>query len=139
VTHSRRDVLDLLDRHGLKPSRALGQNFVADANTVRRIARLAEVGPGDRVVEVGAGLGSLTLALVETGADVTAIEVDRHVLPALREAVANTDVTIVEADATSVDWHALVDDHDHEAASGAHDDRDQSARPCADADSQPDG
>ncbi|HET7655012.1 MAG TPA: 16S rRNA (adenine(1518)-N(6)/adenine(1519)-N(6))-dimethyltransferase RsmA [Acidimicrobiales bacterium] len=113
MTHSRRDVLDLLDRHGLKPSRALGQNFVADANTVRRIAWLAEVGPGDRVIEVGAGLGSLTLALAETGADVTAVEVDRHVLPALREVVANTDVTIVEADAMSVDWHALVDDRDH--------------------------
>jgi 16S rRNA (adenine1518-N6/adenine1519-N6)-dimethyltransferase len=94
VTHSRRDVLDLLDRHGLTPSRALGQNFVADANTVRRIAWLAEVGPGDRVIEVGAGLGSLTLALAETGADVTAVEVDRHVLPALREVVANLPYNI---------------------------------------------
>ena len=44
---SRREVLDLLDRHGLRPSRALGQNFVVDPNTVRRIARLAEIGPGD--------------------------------------------------------------------------------------------
>ena len=48
--------------------------FVVDANTVRRIARLAEVGPGDHVVEVGAGLGSLTLALAETGAEVLAVE-----------------------------------------------------------------
>ncbi len=62
---------------GLAPRRDLGQNFVADPNTVRRIAHLAGVGPGDHVVEIGAGLGSLTLALAETGADVTAVEVDR--------------------------------------------------------------
>jgi 16S rRNA (adenine1518-N6/adenine1519-N6)-dimethyltransferase len=62
-----------LQEYGLSPSRALGQNFVVDANTVRRIARLANVGPGDLVVEIGAGLGSLTLALAETGATVEAI------------------------------------------------------------------
>ena len=64
-----------------RPSRALGQNFVADPNTVRRIARLAEVDPGQRVVEIGAGLGALTLALAEAGAKVTAVEIDRHLVP----------------------------------------------------------
>jgi 16S rRNA (adenine1518-N6/adenine1519-N6)-dimethyltransferase len=49
VTLTRGEVLDLLERHQLRPSRALGQNFVTDPNTVRRIARLAEVGAGDRV------------------------------------------------------------------------------------------
>ncbi|MDQ1396683.1 MAG: rRNA (adenine1518-N6/adenine1519-N6)-dimethyltransferase, partial [Acidimicrobiaceae bacterium] len=62
MTLTRRQVTDLLAEHGLRPSRALGQNFVADPNTVRRIARLSGVGPGDQVVEIGAGLGSLTLA-----------------------------------------------------------------------------
>ena len=81
MTLSGRDVSELLAAHGLHPSRALGQNFVVDPNTVRRIARLAEVGPGDHVVEIGAGLGSLTLALAETGADVTAVEVDRGLVP----------------------------------------------------------
>jgi 16S rRNA (adenine1518-N6/adenine1519-N6)-dimethyltransferase len=103
-------VLDLLDTHGLRPSRALGQNFVADPNTVRRIARLAGVGAGDRVVEIGAGLGSLTLALAETGASVTAIELDRHLVPVLRSVVAPAGVTVVEADALRLDWGALLGD-----------------------------
>ena len=69
MTHSRPAVRELLTSRGLAPRRDLGQNFVADPNTVRRIAHLAGVGPGDHVVEIGAGLGSLTLALAETGAD----------------------------------------------------------------------
>ena len=98
----------LLDEHGLAPSRALGQNFVADPNTVRRIARLAEVGPGDRVVEVGPGLGSLTLALAETGASVTAVELDRHLLPVLRQVVEPAGVRVVQGDAMRLDWDALL-------------------------------
>ncbi|HUF34189.1 MAG TPA: 16S rRNA (adenine(1518)-N(6)/adenine(1519)-N(6))-dimethyltransferase RsmA [Acidimicrobiales bacterium] len=107
-TLSPRDVSDLLERHGLRPSRALGQNFVVDPNTVRRIARLAGVGPGDRVVEIGAGLGSLTLALLETGAAVTAVEIDRHLLPALREVVEPHGATVVHGDAMALDWAALL-------------------------------
>ena len=56
MTHSRPGILELLDRHGLSPSRALGQNFVADPNTVRRIVRLAEVGSDTTVIEIGPGL-----------------------------------------------------------------------------------
>ena len=104
MTLSRREITDLLARHGIRPSRALGQNFVVDPNTVRRVARLAGVGVGDRVVEIGAGLGSLTLALAETGASVTAVEIDRYVLPALREIVEPVGVRVVEADALRLDW-----------------------------------
>src|SRR4051794_30820685 len=71
---------------GIRPTKTLGQNFVHDANTVRRIARLAGVGAGDTVVEVGPGLGSLTLALLETGARVLAVEID----PALAAALPAT-------------------------------------------------
>jgi 16S rRNA (adenine1518-N6/adenine1519-N6)-dimethyltransferase len=104
VTLSPRQVRDLLAEHGLSPSRALGQNFVADPNTVRRIARLAEVGPGDQVVEIGPGLGSLTVALAETGAEVTAVELDRHLLPALRSVVEPHGVRVVHGDAMRLDW-----------------------------------
>lgn len=108
MTHSRRDIIELLEAHGLSPRRAFGQNFVADPNTVRRIARLADVGPGDHVVEIGAGLGSLTLALAETGARVTAIEVDHGVAPVLRDVVSGCEnVTVLEADAREVNWDQI--------------------------------
>jgi 16S rRNA (adenine1518-N6/adenine1519-N6)-dimethyltransferase len=108
VTLTRREVTDLLARADRHPSRALGQNFVVDPNTVRKIAALAGVGHGDRVIEVGAGLGSLTLALRETGAAVTAVEVDHHLTPLLREVVEPAGATVVEADAMTLDWQALL-------------------------------
>ena len=109
LTHSRSRINELLDQSGLAPRRDLGQNFVADANTVRRIASLAKVGPDDHVVEIGAGLGSLTLALADTGADVTAVEVDAGIVPVLRDVVADrSNVSVVEADAMRADWPALL-------------------------------
>lgn len=111
------EVRDLLERHGLEARKSLGQNFVADPNTVRHIARLAGVGPGDRVVEIGPGLGSLTLALADTGADVLAIEKDRSLVPVLEEVLADasTDdpdlagrVRVVQGDALLEDWDELL-------------------------------
>lgn len=108
MTHGPVEIRALLEAHGLRPSRALGQNFVADPNTVRRITRLAGITPGARVVEVGAGLGSLTLALVEAGALVTAVETDRHLVPVLRDQVEPLGVRVVEADALTLDWEELL-------------------------------
>ena len=106
----------LLARHGLRPSRALGQNFLADPNTARRIARLAQVQSGDRVLEIGPGIGSLTVALLEAGAVVTALELDEHVIPALEETVGTDAVRIVRGDALRVDVAELL------SADGARDD-----------------
>jgi len=100
------EIRALLARHGVRPSKALGQNFLTDANTARRIVRLAELQPGDRVVEVGPGLGSLTLELADTGAHVLAIELDRHLVPILEGIVDGRDVEVVQADAVRVDWDA---------------------------------
>ena len=100
-------IRDLAARHGIRPTKSLGQNFLIDPNLARAIAADAEVGAGDRVVEIGAGLGSLTVALAAAGAWVRAIEFDRRLLPALEEATTGLDgVEIVHADAMKVDWAA---------------------------------
>ena len=105
------EVTDLLAAHGLDARRSLGQNFVVDPATVEHIAALAGVGPGDHVVEVGPGLGSLTLALAATGARVVAVEKDRQLLPVLESVLESRGadlVEVVEADALSVDWSDLL-------------------------------
>jgi 16S rRNA (adenine1518-N6/adenine1519-N6)-dimethyltransferase len=111
VTLTRGEVQRLLETNGLRPSRALGQNFVVDPNTTRRIARLADLHPGEPVLEVGAGVGSLTLALAEAGAEVLALEVDRGLVPVLRQVVAGQTVAVEEADAMEVDLAALLGAH----------------------------
>ena len=103
------DVRALLASHGLAPHKSFGQNFVVDPNTVRKVARDAGVQAGDLVVEVGPGLGSLTLALREAGASVIAIEIDAGLVRALTEVVGGDEgVTIVHADALEVDFAGLV-------------------------------
>lgn len=98
-------VRELAARHGIRPSKALGQHFLIDPNLATAIAAEAGVGPGDPVVEVGAGMGSLTLALAATGARVRAIEFDRALLPALQEVTTGMEnVDVVAGDATHIDW-----------------------------------
>lgn len=101
----------LLDENGITPSRALGQNFLIDPNTSRRIAAASGATAGDHVLEIGPGLGSLTLALADMGASVTAVELDRHLVAVLRDVVgdAATPVRVVEADALDVDLGALLE------------------------------
>jgi 16S rRNA (adenine1518-N6/adenine1519-N6)-dimethyltransferase len=98
-------VRGLAERYDIHPTKRWGQNFVVDANTVRRIVRRAEVNAGDSVLEVGPGLGSLTLGLLEVNADVVALEIDGVLAAALPSTVAEhapgsaAQLSVLEVDA----------------------------------------
>ena len=103
------DVREIAGRLGVRPSKRLGQNFVVEQGTVRKIAALAAVRPADVVLEVGPGLGSLTLALLEPGpARVVAVEIDRALAAELPVTIAARApglagrVTVIHADALGV-------------------------------------
>jgi 16S rRNA (adenine1518-N6/adenine1519-N6)-dimethyltransferase len=100
----RAQTLDLLRRHGVTPDRRRGQHFLVEPNVVRRIVELAGCGPGDRVVEIGAGAGTLTRELAATGAAVVAYEIDETLRPLLDETLVGIDrVRVRFADAAAVD------------------------------------
>lgn len=103
-----RRLRELLDEHGVRPSKSLGQNFVVDPNTIRKVVALSGVGPRDHVLEIGAGAGSLTLGLAGAAGRVTAVEFDRSLHPVLAEALRGTgNVDVVHADATKLDWSGV--------------------------------
>jgi 16S rRNA (adenine1518-N6/adenine1519-N6)-dimethyltransferase len=96
---------ELLRRHGLRPKKDWGQNFLGDENILRGLASLARLTPADQVVELGAGLGHFTRALAATGARVLAVERDRDLAPILRTELP--EVEVVEADAKTFDLEAV--------------------------------
>lgn len=101
------DIRRLAAELDVTPTKKLGQNFVVDANTVRKIVTAARVTGDERVVEIGPGLGSLTLAILETGASVTAVEIDprlasRLAQTASEQGVEDGKLTVVEHDALTV-------------------------------------
>lgn len=103
MAQGRGEIKALLDAHGIRPRRSLGQNFLADPNLVDRIVRTAGVHRGDKVVEVGAGTGTLTKALAATGADVVAYEIDDRLFPILDAVLAETSVELRVEDVTKLD------------------------------------
>jgi 16S rRNA (adenine1518-N6/adenine1519-N6)-dimethyltransferase len=103
----------LLTEHAIRPKKRFGQHFLADPNTARRVAKLADVQPGDPVLEIGPGLGSLTLALLDRGARVLAVEVDAKLARVLESVldqagVERDTIEVRVADAMSVDWSAAL-------------------------------
>ena len=100
------EIRDLADLLGIQPTKKLGQNFVIDANTVRRIVKAAGIVAGQSVVEVGPGLGSLTLGLLETGASVVAVEIDARLAMQLPITVerfqAGAPLTVITQDAMTI-------------------------------------
>lgn len=108
------DIRALADALGVRPTKTLGQNFVHDAGTVRRIVEAADLEPGTHVIEVGPGLGSLTLALLEAGMRVSAIEIDPVLAQRLPKTVAErtevpANLRVIRADALEIASAADID------------------------------
>lgn len=100
---SREVTLHILKAFGLRMSKKLGQNFLIDARIVQGIVEAAEIEPGDRVLEIGPGIGTLTQGLAEAGADVTAVELDKKLPAVLKETLkAYDNVRIVRGDILKV-------------------------------------
>lgn len=96
------EIRKIADELDLYPKKSLGQNFVVDANTCQKIARLAQINSSDHVVEIGPGIGSLTLALLESGAKVTALEIDSRLaarLPITLKKHGASNFEVIETDA----------------------------------------
>ena len=101
------EIREIAERIGLRPTKKLGQNFVVDANTCRKIVKSADVGPTDIALEIGPGLGSLTLAMLESASEVIAIEIDERLAAELPETAERhgldaSKLTIINQDAMSI-------------------------------------
>ncbi len=107
---SPRQASELLQAYGVRPQKRLGQNFLCDRNTLDRIVRAANLTPDDPALEIGAGLGALTLALAATAPSVTAIEIDRSLEQILREVTSgHPNVQLIFADFLRLEIPALFD------------------------------
>lgn len=105
---SAAEVRALLDRHGLRARKSLGQNFLIDDESLDRIIEAADLSPGDTVLEIGPGLGALTRRLAEEAARVVAVELDPHLIPILRESLVARNVEIVHGDILQLDLSVLL-------------------------------
>ena len=106
-----RDLRPLLDRHGLRLSRDLGQNFLTDVSVAEDLARRAGASDGDLVIEVGTGLGVLTRALAARATVVRSVEIDSGLVRALtEESLLPDNVELIHADAREIDWVGWVRD-----------------------------
>ena len=103
-----RETRALLERHGLRPKTSIGQHFVSDSYTLRKVVSIAGVTRGDQVLEIGPGLGALSLAVMDAGASLIAVEVDRSLKPVLDETLSGHHVDLVIADAMKVDYKRLL-------------------------------
>lgn len=107
---SPRTVRDLLQKHGLATKKSLGQNFLTDGNTLRRIVDAADIAPGDHVLEIGVGLGTLTRELAGRASQVVGVEADRSLTEVLDETLSGLDnIRLVFADFLRTPLEQLID------------------------------
>jgi 16S rRNA (adenine1518-N6/adenine1519-N6)-dimethyltransferase len=113
VSLTRTEVKNLLLKYEIHPKKSLGQNFVVEPNTIRQIIKLADLDPADFVIEVGSGLGSLTLALLESCEHVTAVEVDDVLVKILKEVTGEqieNKLRIIHADVMTLDLKQVLEE-----------------------------
>jgi 16S rRNA (adenine1518-N6/adenine1519-N6)-dimethyltransferase len=107
---SPKQASDLLRAHGLRAQKRLGQNFLVDRNTLNRIVQAGEIQPDDPVLEIGGGLGALTIALAAAAQTVTSVEIDTHIEPILRAVTAPyPNVNLIFADFLRLNTQELFD------------------------------
>ena len=108
---SHRATKDIVDKHGFKFSKSLGQNFLIDDNVIDKIIDGARVKEGDKVIEVGPGIGTLTREMAKRAEKVVAVEIDKNLIPILKETLSDFDNTeVVNEDILKVDINKLVDE-----------------------------
>ncbi len=110
---TRTEVKNLLLKYEIHPKKSLGQNFVVEPNTIRQIIKLADLDPADFVIEVGSGLGSLTLALLESCEHVTAVEVDDVLVKILKEVTGEqleNKLRVIHADVMTLDLKQVLEE-----------------------------
>ena len=102
-------IKDIKERYGFKLSKNLGQNFLTDKNIIDRIIESAEIGPDDLVIEIGPGIGVITREAAETARKVIAVEIDKNLIPILKETLSDVDnVEIVNQDILKTDVNQLI-------------------------------
>lgn len=103
----------LLKKYSIRPKKSLGQNFLVEPAGLRKVLTAAELQGDEQVLEIGAGLGSLTVLLAQTARDVVAIEIDQKLFPALQEALAPyANVKTIHGDILNLDLDGLLHDQD---------------------------
>lgn len=100
---------EILSRFDIRLTKSLGQNFLTDANIIRKITEAGELTPEDLVIEVGPGIGALTVSLSQQAGRVIAVEIDKNLIPALHETTGQIpNITVIHEDILKVDVHSIL-------------------------------
>ncbi len=109
MSYNKPDISELLNRYGLRPRKSLGQNFLVDDDALNRVAAAAQIQPDQAILEIGPGLGSLTSILADFADRVVCVELDRTLIPPLREVLkGRTNIEIVQGDILTLDPSTLM-------------------------------
>jgi len=108
---TKREITELLNKHGLRPEKRFGQNFLTDSNILTKIVECAKIGKEDLIVEVGPGLGVLTKELAMRAKNVVSVEIDKKLLSVLEQELCGfSNIRLIQADVMKADLHRIIED-----------------------------